>query len=581
MATNKGARDTIVIVAIGIAIASTVVINLLADVKFGRADLTAEKRYSLSQPFLNIIGRLQDPAKLTYYVSSTVPSGFENIKRDILDKFRDIETASNGKIQFSPIDPTGDKELVDMLRKEQAELRLQTASKDQVSMTVLYSALKIVYQNKPAIVLPRVVSAEELEYQLGSQFMELTQEKKPIIAVFAPGVPPAPQMPGRPPQGNGYEWITSGQVPETKKMDLRTTELSETNGIPVDTSLLILIRPKMLSERQRYELTKYIAGGGRVLLLANSFKMSREFGWQAEKTPSGLEPYLKEIGVVFGDDFIADHANLEMLTGVSMFTGQPEYDRIPFFIRILGENIDQESVLTRLMPGILMPIPGEIKIFPDQAQKNGVKLSVLAKTSKQSWTLPFSPTFDPEKERQYDENKKVFEGSKNVFVMADGQFPFPYEGKPVPAWNAGEPIDPKDAEKDKDKKAETASVTKKPGSMVILSCPEAFHLMYLTDRRLGQEFQQNIFLLLNIMEKYSMGEDLLQIRTKAYATRPIDKLAGKDQEGKRNFIKIALVVIFPGLIGAFALVYTMIRRKSQTTYERKFAQTSGPSSFTS
>ena len=60
MATNKTARDTMVIVAIVVAVCVTIFANLLADKKFGRLDLTKEGRYSLSQPFKNILGRLED-----------------------------------------------------------------------------------------------------------------------------------------------------------------------------------------------------------------------------------------------------------------------------------------------------------------------------------------------------------------------------------------------------------------------------------------------------------------------------------------------------------------------------------------
>src|SRR5438477_11798935 len=105
MAINKASRDTMVIVAVVVAVCVTIFANLLADKKFGRLDLTKEGRYSLSKPFRNILNQLEDTLEVTYYVSEkSPPPGFETYKRNMLDKLHEIEMASNGKVKVTPID---------------------------------------------------------------------------------------------------------------------------------------------------------------------------------------------------------------------------------------------------------------------------------------------------------------------------------------------------------------------------------------------------------------------------------------------------------------------------------------------
>jgi len=570
MATNKTARDTMVFVIVIIAACVTVFANLLADKKFARIDLTQEGRYSLSKPFRNILGRLDDTCQITYYVSEKAPAGFERYKRDMLDKLHEIETASNGKIKVTPVDPTDNKELRERLAKDGYQHELTVYQKDQQVQALIFSGLEITYQDKPKVQIPEIYSAELLEYEIGSKIMQLTLKKKPIIAVNVPPAPPGqqPQM-GRQPPGSGFEWLQQGRWDEEKKFDIRSIELNENGSIPPDASLFIMVRPKNLSDRQKYEITKYLASGGKMLLLASEFKVSFEFGWRVEKTPTGFEDYLQDIGVKLGQDFVADNACLK-IPFVNPF-GELDQKRAPVFIRILPENIDQESVLTKLMPNLLVLSPSEIALDADKLAKNNIVPHVLAKTSKQSWIIPYGETVDFEKEANYDEEKQPYTGQRNVFVMLDGQFPFPYDGKPAPFWDPQHPpTEP----------AKTEKIDKKPGTLAIFSGPEAFHLLYMTDRSLGQFMQGNYAVIPNVAENFSLGDDLISLRTKRYETRSIKSLGGAQNDWKRWLLKAGLIGGPALLLLITAVFWFLYRRASQVRYERRYAATIGPSSFT-
>ncbi|HYG73546.1 MAG TPA: GldG family protein [Planctomycetota bacterium] len=580
MATNKSARDTIVLIAVVVAFMVTVMANLLADRKFARWDLTSETKYSLSPSFIKILGRLDDTTTLTYYVSASVPSWFNATKRDILDKLREIETAAKGKIILDVVDPSENKELTEKLTQEGFAHDVQDINKDQFSVQRLFTGIKITYKNKPKVSIPAIGGPEQIEYTVGSKLMELTLEKKPIIAVQAPAAPPQMNPMMRQQQGSGYEWLQQGMWEGAKeKFEVKSVDLTENNTVPPDAALLILIRPKELNERQRYEVTRYLAGGGKVFLITSPFRLQHEFGWRAEKTPTGLEDYLKELGISFNQEFVADHSNLQMPKSVNFMTGEVEMARFPFYIKILAGNIDQESILTRFMPGLIMPMPAEITLDEAAAKKNNLATKVLARTSKQSWTVPFNENFNPERELKYDVEKQTFTGQKNVFVQLEGQFPFPFEGKPVPEWKKDPAAPPAPDAKDAKKEAETAKVDKKPGILVVCSSPEAFHSLYLTNRNIGQQMQANASLMVNITETFSLGDDLVKLRSKRYETRSIKNLAGKENDAKRTAIKVGLIVGVPILVALFALGRTIARRAAQNRFERNYAQTIGPSSF--
>jgi ABC-2 type transport system permease protein len=579
MATNKGARDLMAVAAVVIVLVVTVAANLLADRKFARLDLTSEKKYSLTEPFKRIVEKLDDTATITYYTSSKAPAWFESPKRDILDKLQEIATASNGKIVLEAVDPTENKELDERLGKAGFKHPVQDISKNQYVAMTLYTGAEITYKAKPKVQIPMLWPPDSVEYILGSKILELTLPKKPVIAVCAPAPTQPPMMMGQrqPPQG-GYEWLQQGMWEGAReKFEVKPVDLSENNSVPADAALLILVRPKALNDRQRYEVVKYLAGGGKVFLIASPFKLTFEFNWRGEKTPMGLEDYLKEIGLGFGDGIVADHSNLEMLKWLNPITGESETERYPFYVRILGKNIDSETAITRFMPELLVPTPSEITLDDAQLQKNSLANRVLARTSEQSWTVPFSENFNPDTAGKYDPEKQAYTGSKNVFVMLSGKFPFPYEGKPVPAWKAdAEPE--KDKDKEKDTQApENAAIERKEGVLVVCSAPEAFHSAYLGQRGMQRQWQTNAAFIANISEAFSLGDDLVKLRAKRYETRTIETFAGKTF--KQNMLKVGLIAGMPAVVAIIALVVMVLRRAAQNRYERKFSQTSGPSSF--
>ena len=584
MATNKTARDTMVIVAVVVAVCVTIFANLLADKKFGRIDLTKEGRYSLSQPFRNILGRLEPTdngapsCEITYYVSEKAVPEFAHYRRDMLDKLREIETFSNGKIKVTATDPSSDKDLRERLKKDGCENEIMTYEKDQQHQALVFSVIEMTYRDKPKVQIKWIYEADLLEYELGSRIVAMTLKQKPVIAVMIPPSPPQPPQMGRRPPGSGFEWLREGYFDRDKKFDVRGVDLNENSAIPADAELFIMVRPRNLTERQKYEITRYLAGGGKMLLLASEFKVSYEFAYRIEKTPTGLEDYLKELGVTLGQDFVADNACLKIAFPNPM-TGEAEYKRAPIFIRILPENIDQESVLTKLMPNMMVLSPSEIALDSDKLSRNGLVSHVLAKTSPQSWIIPFSEGVNFDKESEYDEEKQTYTGSRNVFVLLEGQFAFPYEGKPVPPWEPNRPPAEKDKEKDKEKKEEPA-LQKKSGALAIFSGPEAFHELYMTDRQLGQLLQGNIAAISNMAEKFSLGDDLIQLRTKRYETRSIKSLGGAENDWRRFLVKAGLIGGPAVVLFLFATVWFIYRRAKQVRYERKYAATTGPSSFT-
>ena len=563
-------------VLIGFAgILMAVLINSISQKASLRSDLTTDQKYSVNPGLLNVSKKLTDQVQIVYYVSSKIQE-FVQIKLDLTDKLNEIKNATNGMIDFKIEDvDQKDEKLMAELGTKGFLRQIQSNSNDELSFSILISGMKITYKDLESVYIPQIYASNDLEYALGEKMIELyTKEKpseKPTIALNLPPSGQGFNMPGKPQQGSGFEWIANGA--SDKKFDVKQIDFSQNQPLPDKTSLLLMVRPKLMDERQKYEVAKYLAEGGKVLMFASPI---RALGDTVEQTPYGLENYFKDIGITLGSSVLADKSHL------SVSVNRRTFEFPPYFIRIKPENIDQSTSLTRLMPGLCMPTPTEISFDKGLLDKQKLALTVLAKTTENSWELKTIGTTLDKNSMQEPAKSGT---QKVVFAMIKGQFPFPYEGKPVPEWPAAEKEKDKkdDKEKDKPKLPVIASVSssKKEGTLVLCSSPEAFYGPYLEEPNLRNLIQTgNVSMLLNVTESMSYGDDLVKLRTKNYETRIISKLSGAEKENLRQMWKLALIAGVPALVLLFAVYRFMWRRLDQLNYERKFAGSIGPSSFT-
>jgi ABC-2 type transport system permease protein len=94
------------IVTIILGLILVIVVNIFSSFVFHRWDLTAEKRYTLSKPTLELLKGLDDYVYFKVMLNSKdLPVGFQRLKqetKEMLDEFR----AHSKYIEFEFIDPT-------------------------------------------------------------------------------------------------------------------------------------------------------------------------------------------------------------------------------------------------------------------------------------------------------------------------------------------------------------------------------------------------------------------------------------------------------------------------------------------
>lgn len=443
-----------------VVIAVLAVVNVLGAVRFKRLDLTEDKMFTVSPALRRILRGLPDVVKVTYYVSRDLPEEVRGVRRETLDRFQDLERASGGNFQYRIVDVP--REIFDEekrasdagLRRLFEELESEgippasfgvhrTAGAEQA---LIYSTITVAYLDKSKEMIHPYEQPLGLEYKLAVRVVRLTQESKPVVAFFdgKPRVRQIPARSSREPARRVHEFTQLVELLRRyeilEQLDWREIRLTEESPIPDDTACLIVAQPSNLNERQKYEINRYVSGGGNAIFFVSQYEVDTASGRVpfpvAPNTPM-LADVFETWGFAIGPDLVADmRTSIEITIWAPsgrVMRGRRQW--MPIYLVLTGEYLEQRSPLTARLGALFFRNATPIELNTKKLEENGIKAETLAETSGKSWFLPvagarfLSPFFN---EPKIDE----FKGPQKLAVLFRGTFPFTYAGRQVPAWPA-------------------------------------------------------------------------------------------------------------------------------------------------
>ena len=193
---NKKRRD---LSRFALFIAIVLLVNIIGGLKFFRIDLTAEKRYTLSDATLNMLESIQDVMLVKVYLAGEFPAGFQRLEtetKQMLDEFR----AYNPNIQYTFLDPSNnstEEETTTQYQQLQFKglkpYQLTIKNSDGNSVKTIFPGAVLNYGEKEAaalLLLDQIgaspenqinSSIENLEFTLANAIRSLVAEEKPLV----------------------------------------------------------------------------------------------------------------------------------------------------------------------------------------------------------------------------------------------------------------------------------------------------------------------------------------------------------------------------------------------------------------
>ncbi len=515
--------------AVAVCLGSLALVNfLIHDLPLGRFDLTQGQVNKVSDVTKRILSNLKAPVQLTLYITppENMPSLLKTLEQDVRDKAEELRAASGGNLKFRVVhleSASKDEETLLKLRNEGVvPFQVESVQQDEVGVKVIYSTLVIEYKEKPQEVLPRVLPQilADLEFQILSRLYKLTINEKPRIAVFAPKA----KMEGEVVHEDEYR--TAAFLPSSNGYESERIELTEASAIPEGTQLLMLFAPGTLTDDQRERVSKYLTLGGTVVIADQPYDFTfrrEETGLEAVATRRVLDvnKLLEKWGIKISDQILMDENSqvISLTSGQRIGPFAVEMPvKFPNQILVADEAINHSVSVMKRVQGLAF-LWGTILELDDNILKTaGLRSTVLFRSTGRSWTQPLQGNLTEENTQPPKEMK----GNFPLAVLVDGKF---------------------------------STDAAKPGRLLVVGCSKAFSEDLL--RSPG-----NLNFYANIVDGFVLGEDLIEIRSKAAVIRNLKPLSGSEKLWYRFFT----VFLVPCILFLVSLARVFMRHKEKELY---------------
>ena len=194
-----------------------------------------------------------------------------------------------------------------------------------------------------------------------------------------------------------------------------------------------------------------------------------------------------------------------------------------------------------------MPWVSSVEGVASPKQEN-IKVDMLVQTSKKGWHQVEDYSVDPNRKFEIlDKDRNNF----GTMALVSGQFKSFFEGKPIPkAFQKDEKGKPKEI-KDSTKGRVTKKEMDKPGRFIVIGDSD-----FIGDD-IAKNLPQNLALFLNAVDYLTLDEDLISIRSKTIAERPLKEMS----ENGKLAVKTIAVLAGPIIFMAYGLFRLMMRRR--------------------
>jgi ABC-2 type transport system permease protein len=266
------------------AIACLLAVYATSQYLFFRWDLTAEKRYSISDQTKKLMKGIKGDIKVKIYLDGDLNAGFLKLRKDTKEMLDEFQAYSDADFEYEFINPSAAKDEKDRdkkyaeLEKKGLHLIIDNEDKDEDGQSITRIVCpwaEISYKGKTIAVnlLSDVTgksredklnnSSENLEYTLTDALRQLTSKNINKIAFI---------------EGHG-------ELPEILTYDISQTlakyyevdrgQLSDDPNCLSQFKAIIIAGPtKEFSEKDKYIIDQYIMHGGKVLWMIDGVRIS-------------------------------------------------------------------------------------------------------------------------------------------------------------------------------------------------------------------------------------------------------------------------------------------------------------------
>lgn len=554
---------------LGIGIIGILIVLLIAQRYTLRWDLTAEKRYTLTEASASLLKNLKNEVFITVYLEGDdLPAGIKNIRNHTRDLLQDMRRASKGKLSYAfvNINSIKDAKAKEELQKKLVSkgvlpVNLEVNSETGYSEKLIYPGAIIETDGKElglTILENQMIfgaqgamenSLNFLEYKISNVIDKLQRDNVPTIAFL---------------QGHGEVAVHQvGDFVETlskQNFQVKKVEIGKDPLLDGKTDVLVVAKPtQVFSEEDKFIIDQYVLRGGKILWLLDQVIADMD---SFQIVPSifsiprdnNLGDLLFRYGVRVNDDLVLD-LYCAPVPIVEEIAGNPTPKLYPwvFYPMVRG---DQNIPIVKNLDPVLLKFPSSI----DTIRADGIQKTVLLSSSQYSrrQKIPFQISL--EGARQKPQPALFNQTDIPMAVLLEGEFKSHYAHRAVqtqrdiiqkenkPILNTAE--------------APSKMIVVGDGDIIVNETDPNGRTLPLGFYRITRETYANKDFLLNAVEYLVDQAGLIAARNRDISMRILDKAKVQDQKSTWQFITVGLPIPILLLFG------WMFNRRRRTKYAK-------------
>lgn len=334
-----------------------ILINVIANKRFLRWDVTENKKFTLSEHTIKLLDQLKEDKKEIKMMFFKSPINTLDVVDDLLKEYK----ARCPVISIEVIDPDKEPQRIKQYNISSIVNPYDPYNKEKIygSIIILSSglkekvdAMKMDFRVVGQSARPYLSVKDNLEREISSALLRMTKAKKKIYFVSGHGEVDLDD------QDNVAGWFNIKNIIADENYIIDKLYLATIPNIPDDCDVLILAAPeKSLSVEEITMLNKYLQAGGHMLVLNDPF------------LKNNLNSFLNQWGIKVLDKLIIDKG--------SSYFFQADVPLI--------KEYNQHPITEKLRYQTFFPEVSPVEIMDKKPQ--GVYIQPIAKTSPDSWIV--------------------------------------------------------------------------------------------------------------------------------------------------------------------------------------------------
>lgn len=489
--------------------------NFLLSKAPARLDLTEGHIYTLSPGTKKILADLPGPVTLKLYASQgdAVPVPLRSFAQRVSDLVNELRRASNGKLVVERLDPKPDSEIEDAAQLDGIEPQ-QLATGETFYLGAAVSQL----DRKETLGALSPQRERLLEYDLVRAIARVGQPARPKIGLMA-GLPVLGEKFNPFTRQSSDPWVLANELKreyEVKVVPLTAKEIDK------DINVLLVIHPRDVSPETEYALDQFVLRGGKLVAFVDPYAYfdpaSQMPGMQA-----GSSSTLPTLFKAWGLTMPADKVISDVVFGSG---GANRYT--PTVLSLNRTAFNRDDVVTGSLQNLLYAFGGAFGYVSGDKPAPGLTVTDLVSSSSDSMLVDNASAT-----KSGDEATASFKPSGKSMALAlrlGGTFKTAF-----PQGLADE--------KTKQPVANTPLLREsaKPNSVILVADVDmladgaAVDVQEVFGRKVIVPSNGNLAFALGMLEQLTAGDDLISLRSRAAAFRPLTVVRQLEANAQKQY----------------------------------------------